>query len=239
MWSDGPAACRISQVDIRLEDKPHPIDLEHRPAIEQHWQALLRANPALYDGAMLLCRSLELDGNCLAGISCRTGFASFLYWRDKLANTDEAFHVFSAAAMIGNDGRVIMGRMAAHTASAGKIYMPAGSIDEQDVRGNRLDFDAAMLRETYEETGIALDASQGDGSFLMVRSGRIVALIKEFRFDIPAQELVERITANLAIVEEDELSEILTFAPGEVDRAMPDIIQCYQRWRVGNERYPV
>ena len=75
-----------------------------------------------------LCAALPAQ---LRGEFIETDFAAFLTWRESGFPAANACNGFAMAALRGADGAFLLGEMAAHTASAGAIYFPAGSPDRQ------------------------------------------------------------------------------------------------------------
>ena len=85
------------------------------------------------------------------------------------------------AALRAADGAFLLGRMAKHTANAGKVYFPSGTPDPNDVRdGGIVDLDGSVRRELLEETGlISTDAKPG--GWHAVLAGARVALIARWK----------------------------------------------------------
>ena len=69
-------------------------------------------------------------------------------------------HVFGDLIPRASDGALLLGKMSAHTANAGRVYFPGGAIDESDVFGDGIDIDHNITREMEEELG--LDLGLGD-----------------------------------------------------------------------------
>jgi 8-oxo-dGTP pyrophosphatase MutT (NUDIX family) len=126
-----------------------------------------------------------------------------------------------------------MGRMAAHTANAGRIYFPAGSLEAVDFVGGLADLDGNMAREVREETGLDLGQAQPDPGYLLLPTGRLALVIRIFRFDASAAELAGAARDFLAARHDDELDAILDFAPGQTDPAMPPLARRFMRWFSG------
>ena len=89
----------IERVDVRLAPGPHPFELAHTDAINENWRYEQTANPALYDGQMVLLSSLSHHGARLEGTSHAIRFATFLYWR-KHRTYSSAEHVYAHAALV-------------------------------------------------------------------------------------------------------------------------------------------
>ena len=107
-----------------------------------------------------------------------------------------------------------MGKMAAHTANAGRVYIPSGSISDDDLSNGKMDFDGCMRREAFEETGVRLNASQAQKHFTLIEKRGVLALIKEFSIALTSHELLEQVSANLPLLEEQELEGVYAYGPG-------------------------
>ncbi len=88
----------------------------------------------------------------------RGDFASFLYWLEHHEDeTRDAKNCFPIGALHSSDGALILGIMGDHTANAGLIYPPCGSIDDDDIVEGQVDSGANIAREVAEETGLNID----------------------------------------------------------------------------------
>lgn len=169
----------LTGIDILLEDEPHPFEIEHREAIEAHWVAERNANPALFNGRMVLPFSVAVEGGTLKGRSRPIDFATFLYWRRK-AERPDGVHIFAHAVPVSSDNAIIAVRMGKHTANPGRIYCAAGSFEPDDFTDGRMDFERNTHREVLEETGLDLSEAERDRDFGLLRSGRSVLLFRRY-----------------------------------------------------------
>jgi 8-oxo-dGTP pyrophosphatase MutT (NUDIX family) len=103
----------------------------------------------------------------------------------------------------------MMIRMADTTANPGRVYSPAGSLDESDIRDGLCDLDGNMRRETCEETGLDLDDMRADGGYFAVHAAKSVAVFRLFRSPLSAQDLRQSVTRHIAADPEPEISELL------------------------------
>lgn len=222
----------IKSVEIKVEEGVHPLDEKYGDEIGRNWEKQLAAKSSLYNGEFFLSVNVKISNGILTGTSRRTNFATFLYWLHHPTDIEGVFHVFSIAAMIGADNKVIMGRMSAHTANGGRIYMPAGSISDEDVCGGVIDFDTCMKREVFEETGIKLNLAESTSGFMLFEKKGVLALIREFHLTKSSGELINEIEKNLPDLQEQELDSVYAYGPGETENTMPQFLQEYQMYRL-------
>jgi 8-oxo-dGTP pyrophosphatase MutT (NUDIX family) len=91
-------------------------------------------------------------------------YAHYLYSlrnRDIL-NADATGTLFVSVAIPTTDGKLVTGRMSAHTSAAGIVQLPGGGvcIDEGQVEITEEDLLATAVQEVSEELGIELDAKR-------------------------------------------------------------------------------
>jgi 8-oxo-dGTP pyrophosphatase MutT (NUDIX family) len=213
----------ITDAELRLEEVRHPLEIEAKGRIDDEWQRRLTANPRLFDGDVVLATRLEIGGGRLSGV-CRpiryAGLLHFLGLAEEEAVATGYSHIYCWAAAVSGDGRAIMGRMAAHTANAGRIFFPSGSLEAADFPEGVADIDGNMARELREETGLLLSSAVPDPHYLLARSARTAALMRIYRFRQSAAELVQASRDFIAAGKDDELDAIFAFAPGETHAAM-------------------
>ena len=133
------------------------------------------------------------------------------------------------AALRGAEGAFLLGEMAAHTANAGKIYFPSGTPDLNDVFDGRVDLDASVRRELWEETGVAAEEAAIRRGWTVVFAGQRIACMKPMTLPIPAEEAKARIDAFLALDPQAELERMhVVRRPDDIDRARtPDFVAAY------------
>ena len=220
----------IALDDARLTLLPgrHPFESDEAEAIDALWARLSAANPRIYDGEAVLFTSARIEGARLtaeaaairfAGLTAYIGWDRTLEWR----------HIFCCAALIGSDGRAVMGRQSVHGLNAGRVYFPSGSLDIGDFPGGVADLDANMARELREETGISLQRGAPEPGLLLWRHGRVMALFRTWRFAETARELAGEIEAHLASGADDELCEAVILEPGQVLDEMAASAKAFMR----------
>lgn len=204
----------VDEVDVRFDPAPHPFERDHAEEIAANWEDERAANPALFNGIVLLHSHLALHGRRVVGTCHAVNFAALLYWR-KQRGVPSAQHAFAAAALISRDNALIPIRMGPHTASAGRVVFAGGSFDMSDLADGRVDVDANMAREVKEETGIDLAGLRRDARFLLYSTEQKTAIMRRYWLDVDADETVRRIEAFVAGETEPEISGPVVIRAGD------------------------
>jgi 8-oxo-dGTP pyrophosphatase MutT (NUDIX family) len=196
----------VHGVDLRVGAGPHPLELANGEAIARHWSDEQAANPALYNGRLILQRQMRFDDGLVKAVGHEASFASFLWWR-RQADLSGACHLFGYPVLVAGDGALIAVQMAPHTANPGQVYFAAGSLDPSDVVGDRCDLDGNMRREVLEETGLDLGEAKADGVMYASYRPYKLTLLRLYRFEEPAEVLLARIAAFARTAAEQEISQ--------------------------------
>lgn len=215
----------IKDVRLRLRPGAWPIADDVRPRIDAHWAECLAANPHLWNGRVLgtIAPSepggIAIDDGVLTGEAVEGDFASFIAWRDWGFPEIGIRNLFGSALVMSSDGALILGKMGATTANAGKIYPAGGSLEPADVDDDgNVGVIASIERELREETGLHAAEAEVDG-MLAAFDGPRVSIGRVLRFPLPADDLVATILAELDRQEERELERVIAFrAARELDR---------------------
>jgi len=206
VWPEEGTLFPVSSYDISVADGPHPLYLQKRDEIEANWIVEHAANPALFNGDMLIHRDIGVDAEGrLVATGHLTPYATMLWWR-KQPTRPIAEHLFPIAVPITSDGAILAIEMAAKTANAGRVYCAAGSLDAHDIVGRKVDLDANMMREVLEETGIDLSLAKPVGGYLGVRVFRAVTVFRTFLLPYDAEEACARVRHHMETDHEQEIA---------------------------------
>lgn len=218
----------VERLDFRFEPRRWDYADAHRAAMDTHFTTRQRANPALWNGRVLVAHRHEVvDGVC-RGAFLETDFASFMAWRDWGWPEAATLDCFGSAALQASDGAYLLGVMGPHTANAGRIYFPCGTPDLDDVVDDRVDLERSALRELHEETGLAVEDMRAEPGCLVVFWRSLVMHAKLLRADEPAEALRVRILRHLATQRQPELSDIrIVRRPDDLDANMPPFIRVF------------
>jgi len=195
----------LSDVVLRLEQLPLPFEKAHAEAIAAHWQTEKAAQPALFNGRLLMFSALEIKAGMLEGRCHLADYASFLYWRS-IRPHPGVVHCFAHPALVSSDDALVAVRMGAHTANAGKVYFAAGSLEEADLRDDGvIDVDANMQREVLEETGIDLTQLAHEPGYHALATTAGTVIFRRYRLDQTADAISRAMTAHVARDPEPEI----------------------------------
>ncbi len=218
-----PRIVEVAELDLGLATRPWAFAEADAARIAAHWRARQAAQPRLYNGRVLLLGrhafERRADGaEVFRGAYFETDFAAFLAWRDFGFPDSQVSNAFSMAALIGSDGAFLLGEMAAHTASAGAIYFPAGTPDPKDVFAGRVDLTASATRELLEETGLDRHEVAYGPAWTLVYAPPRIACMKIMRLAAPAEAIKARVDAFLADDPDAELAAMhIVRGPEDID----------------------
>jgi 8-oxo-dGTP pyrophosphatase MutT (NUDIX family) len=199
-----------------------PFAIEQRAKIDQYFAQQQRANPALWNGRVLLLRDLAVKDSTLRGSAFETDYASMLAGIAWGVIGDRVMACFGAAALVASDDAFVVGLMAPHTRNAGQIYFPSGSFDPDDLAGTHVDCVGNVKRELSEETGLLPEDVEYQSGWYAVFSSPHVPLMKIARVKERGSRLRDRIMANLAAQASPEFSDIhLVRGLSDLDARMP------------------
>ncbi|MGN6570924.1 MAG: NUDIX hydrolase [Pseudolabrys sp.] len=225
----GPVVQHVDRLDLTFTPQPWAFADARRAEIDAYFAALKREKPALWNGRVLLLHRHALCDGVFRGDYLETDFASFTAWRHWGSPEAGVNDCFAAAAIVAADNAVLLGRMGAHTANAGRIYFPAGTPDPGDIVGGKVDLDFSVGRELKEETGLDIADFEPASGWSMVMDRRHIPFVKTLRSPLAAEKLRERILAHLAREAQPELDDIrVVRGPADFDAAaMPDFVMAY------------
>ncbi|TJU95688.1 MAG: hypothetical protein E5Y12_25755 [Mesorhizobium sp.] len=194
----------VDAVEVRLDPGPHPFALENADAIAENWQREIAANPALFDGTVVLLSQLAWRDKRLVGRCHAINYSTFMLWRQQRENTG-AEHAYAHAMLVAGDNALVAIRMGPRTVSAGRVYFAAGSFEPIDFRDGLVDVDFNMIREVREETGLDLLAARRGVRYhaLSMASGTVI--FRRYHVTAPADEIARRISAFVAAEADPEI----------------------------------
>ncbi len=200
----------IASVDIRRVPGTWPLPPALRASVPERWARLLAGNPHLWDGRILGVSSPIVGADkVLRGQAREDAFSTFLAWREEGFPEIGVHNLFGSALIASADGALLFGQMGDATANAGRIYPPGGSLEPRDVLADgRVDVLGSIELELQEETGL-LAADGQWGATVAVFDGPRISVSRTFRCPELADQLAERVRANLELQDHRELADVV------------------------------
>jgi 8-oxo-dGTP pyrophosphatase MutT (NUDIX family) len=218
----------IDEIDLPFVAQAWPFADQRRAEIDAHFERRRQAASGIWNGRVLLLSDYQVRGRRLQGTCFETDFASFLAWRDWDCPDRTVANCFAMGALQAEDGAFLLGVMGAHTASAGRIYFPAGTPEFEDIRDGALDLASNVVREVTEETGLTCADYIAQGDWRVVLMGPRIAFFKRLSVATPASDLRERILDFLAQEKEPEFSDIrIVRGPLDLDPMIPTFVTAF------------
>jgi 8-oxo-dGTP pyrophosphatase MutT (NUDIX family) len=211
----------VQGFDAFVLDEPWPWRDENADAIAEHWEHAVAEKPSLFDGEVLVARRFSVEGGIWRGAHIVIRYSALKYWLSRGFIETGACNTFASAVVVTADGAVLLGRMGDHTANAGRLYFPCGTPDMEDVQDGRLDFEASMLRELEEETGLRLEDLQPTEQRWISLDGPLVCCARRIDTGLTAAEVLARFEAHRAAGGDEELAGlVLVRSADEVDNVL-------------------
>ena len=222
----------IRHIDAALTDAPWPYALDHRDAIAAAWSAARTANPALFDGEVLLVAESRTAGDRFEALYRPVRFSQFLHYMRHGEPDGRTRNGFALAGLTSADGALLMGVMGGHTANAGKVYFPGGTPDLSDVVDGRVDLDGSAHRELAEETGIEAEEVSFEPGFWMAEDDKRCIFVKTVRSPLTADALRLTVLDRLSRQREPELAgiHVVRSAQDLLPDRMPPFQLAYAEW---------
>ena len=191
-----------------------PLSAEQRAVVTDYWHGATAANPHLWDGRIL---GFSAPGGGIPTVEAgvfraearEDAYSAFMLWRHQGFPDIGMCHVFGWALIASSDGAIIYGVMGGHTANAGRIYPPGGSLEPRDVlEDGRVDVPRCIALELEEETGLRAEDAEA-GSLVAIPDGGLLSFGRIFRFADTADVLAARVRANLDRQDDRELADVV------------------------------
>ena len=231
----------VTAIDIRLVDGAWPLSVQQRAGVANYWRGATEANPHLWDGRILGLSAPGggapvVEDGVLRAEAREDAYSAFMFWRDAGFPDIGMVHCFGTALIVSGDGALIYGVMGGHTANAGRIYPPGGSLEPRDVMPDgRIDVEGCVVTELEEETGLTAGEARIGGLFAIM-DGPKLSFGQVFHFAEDAEVLLARIRANLVLQDEQELADVIAVrnrAEAEAVDAVPYAVAVAEAFAAG------
>lgn len=196
----------VDGVEVRLDNGPHPFERDNAAAIAENWRRETAANPALFDGTVVLLSELAYRDRRLVGRCHAVNFSTFMLWR-KQREGSGAEHAYAHAMLVAGDNALVAIRMGGHTVNAGRVYFAAGSFEPADFRDGLVDVDFNMIREVREETGLDISGARRGEHYHAMSTASGTVIFRRYHEKLPAEEIARRIRAFVATEADPEIEE--------------------------------
>ncbi|QCK86203.1 NUDIX hydrolase [Phreatobacter aquaticus] len=215
-----------------FDDRPIAYGESQREAIKTAWNACVAAQPALFNGQVLLMTEGRRVGEMFRGRYSATDYATFLHFMRHGEADGQTRNGFALAGLVSSDGALLMGVMGQHTVNAGRIYFPGGTPDMSDVVGDRVDLEGSVRRELEEETGLTLGEVAFDDGFLLREDDKRCAFVKIVRLAMPADAARTLIMERISRQQQPELADIhiVRGAADPLADRMPPFQSAFTNW---------
>ncbi|WP_331727182.1 GNAT family N-acetyltransferase (plasmid) [Kitasatospora sp. NBC_00374] len=143
---------------VLVETAPPQVSAADRLAVDRIWARDAAANPALFDGPVIVCTGLEQQPGRLV-LSWAPLSYRYRALRQLPGTPWKPAAVFVTVLQPVTGGGLVVGRESASTAHPGRWQLPGGSV-EPPPDGQQLDFEALRrhaARELAEEIGLESD----------------------------------------------------------------------------------
>lgn len=234
--STHPLIQHVDRLELKVTPKPWDFAVERAAKIETYFVERQRQTPALWNGPVLLLHHHDIRDGVFYGEFLQTDFASASAWHTWGRPEAGIRDCSAAAAIISADGAFLLGKMAAHTFNAGRVYFPCGVPDLSDIVENKVDFYFSVRRELMEETGLDIAEFTEEPGWTMVADGGLIAQIKVLRSNQTADVLRARILGQLARESEPELCDIrVVRGPADFEPMMLGLVRTFLTERFARE----
>ena len=233
-----PSIHIVTELTSRLVEEPWPFADQNAAAIKAYWEQATAANPAMFNGKILMMPGVTITGEKAETRHIIGDFATMLYYLRVDHGDHSMSNGFALAPIISAEGHVLLGRMARHTANAGMVYAPGGTPDLSDVFGERVDLLHSVTRELEEETGLRASDVRFDSRWVLIELGIRLALMKMVHSPLTAESLRDTIMANLAREARPELDDIVILrSTADIDpQTMPPFQRAFLDWYFTDSR---
>ncbi|NNM71771.1 NUDIX hydrolase [Enterovirga aerilata] len=231
--------CRVAQVEARLVEHRWAWAERNRAAIAENWARRRERTPAIFNGRVLMVAGTERSGDRLRAEFFAVDYAELIGWIDAGQPDPSVANGFAMGALRTADGAFILGRMADHTANAGRLYFPCGTPDLADVTpSGEVDLAGSLVREIGEETGLGTAELAVEPGWTIVRAAGLLAFMRLVRIGLRAEEARARILVHLAADPKPELSDIrIVRALADLgDAPVPPVVPAFLRDAFGRDQ---
>lgn len=199
----------LTSLAIGFRDLEPAFATVRRADIEARWTKAVAANPALFNGTVLLFEDVRVEGSALTATAVPVDYATFSAFMEWGGPERRLTNLFGAAAIVSGDGSLLLGQMGPRTDDAGTVKLVGGTPDLSDIVDGRVDLFGSIARELTEETGLLAGEAEIDPELWFASDPPYGAVIQVLRFRDDAAALAARVRDFLHNEQDPELADIV------------------------------
>ncbi len=144
-------------LSVRYTGKKTRLTEEYRRKVERHWSEFVKQGKYFYNGK-LFSLSRCMTGRDVEISLDSTDYAHFIYTIHKRSGDKNDCRVLYVSALLKTqDGYYIIGIMGKETFAPGKLQLVGGGIDEECLKGRKVDLRGCIEKEIKEELGLQIE----------------------------------------------------------------------------------
>ena len=148
------------QIQIAFQPRVLIRSPDARNYILKEWMKKVIDNCNLFPGTLVRVNDYNIVNNEL---KINTGYTTFddyfitrtKSFQKKFSNELSANPLSVGIIIVTNDNYVLLGKRKEKGSQEGKLTLPSGMVDNEDIQNNMVDVFGAIKREVWEETGIS------------------------------------------------------------------------------------
>lgn len=144
---------------VQIDTKPVAIPIEIRTQHELFWKEQLKKNPTLRNGEVFIITNINQTSEELLVTVAKTDYKHYLYTLHHPDCDYPCKVLYTCAAIITSDQRIVFGQMNRLTSTPGRLQFTGGGLEESDLDGNRFSLKRNLSKEIKEEMGLDIDSS--------------------------------------------------------------------------------
>lgn len=144
----------MKEIEIIYSGEKIQLSSIRKNEIENFWTEINKTH-TFFRGEVFTVESiLELEKTYRIVVN-RTDYAHYLHTvKNNLVDEEACKVIFGAGLVETIDSFFILGEMACHTAYPGRVQFVGGGLGWEDLKEDRFDIKASVLRELHEELGV-------------------------------------------------------------------------------------
>ena len=144
-----------SKLIVRFSNESVALPDDIKQKVDTYWQELLASGKNYKRGEVFTVTDKKETESSTEVLVEKTDYAHYLYSQNVGGVGDFGVRIIHTAALVvSSDNYAIFGEMGSQTSRAGVFQCCGGGIDNNDLKGDKFDFDHNITCELFEELGI-------------------------------------------------------------------------------------